>query len=197
MLIIEGPDGVGKTTLAHAIVKRFNDMDEKPWPLIYQHFSRLPDGWDYFGDYLPFMRPNVVMDRFIMSELVYGTVTRGETMISPRQYRMLDGHLAVQASMTVVISALPSAYERMIDSDMKARDQMFSRDINVRVNEAYCEIIGSGSYRRHSPQLDHTFMMNGSWPAEDPSLIGRIVAEYRERCCSLALTRRPRVSPTT
>lgn len=71
MLVIEGPDNVGKTTLAKRICERLGAR--------YSHMSRPPVGFDFFGGYKDMIRqktvdgitPLVVQDRFHFGGIAY------------------------------------------------------------------------------------------------------------------------------
>lgn len=90
LVILEGPDGAGKSTLAARLVK---DLDAR-----YVHLGPLPgvsQGLARF--YLEAMLPallgyqNVVMDRSWISEPIYGDVHRGgEDRVGPIYARMLE-----------------------------------------------------------------------------------------------------------
>lgn len=69
MIIIEGTDLVGKTTLADKIVE-LNNMGKHVVPLEYKHLGPLPDDWTV-TDYMRLLSSTAVYDRFFVSELVY------------------------------------------------------------------------------------------------------------------------------
>jgi hypothetical protein len=80
LVVLEGPDAAGKTTLARAIVGALGYE--------YRHEGPPPaDDLDVFGYYLKkltyaatetFMVPGVVLDRFALGERVYGPILRGQ-----------------------------------------------------------------------------------------------------------------------
>lgn len=70
MLIFEGTDCTGKTTLAHACLSRLPGY-------VYQHLSKPDPSFDFLWGYIRMYNPRAVYDRFFLSELVY-TVCRGE-----------------------------------------------------------------------------------------------------------------------
>jgi thymidylate kinase len=134
MLIIEGPDLCGKTTLCNALLKRLWENPKKygNYPAVYEHFSRLPPSWRYPKSYLPFIKRYSVMDRFHLSELCYGRVTRGGTHLTANCVRFLDAQLALVGSYTVLITTS--------DDFLKAhwgRDEMFTLDQVLAVNKMY------------------------------------------------------------
>lgn len=72
-IVIEGPDGAGKTTLA----KGFKDHD-------YHHEGPPSDGYDLLKYYTTLLDQTVdtIFDRHALSELVYGPLLRGKSRIS-------------------------------------------------------------------------------------------------------------------
>lgn len=135
MLIIEGTDLVGKTTFARKLVTYLNELNQV---VIYTHFGRLPDGWDYYWDYLEHMNRRVVMDRFIMSEVCYGVTTRGHTHIDPQAYRLLDARLRFHNAVTVIITGSTEFLERQYSKH--ADREMFELSDVLSVNALFREI---------------------------------------------------------
>ena len=80
MIIVEGTDKAGKTTLLTNLRRFFPRKVQNELQII--HFGLLPSNWDYCNDYLQYVRPNVILDRFIDSERTYGPVYRKS--INPR-----------------------------------------------------------------------------------------------------------------
>lgn len=145
MLIIEGPDLVGKTTLAHKIVKQMQALHDRP--TVYQHFSRLPKSWDHYRHYIPYITPRTVMDRFIISELVYGKVCRNTQSIDAETLRLLEARLAMVGSMTIVITSTPDFLARQWRD--RKREEMYELEHVIAVNEEYTRVLASVSYDVH------------------------------------------------
>jgi hypothetical protein len=74
VVILEGPDGGGKTTLAHALVKR---------GFVYRHEGPPPEGVDLIAHYLEILNESIespvdtVHDRLWLGERIYGPIARG------------------------------------------------------------------------------------------------------------------------
>lgn len=74
MIIFEGPDCAGKSTLARAMVRKLLDEGVLTH---YERYGFLPPDWDYKGDYIRSCKIGAVLDRFVVSEAVYGRLWRG------------------------------------------------------------------------------------------------------------------------
>jgi len=74
MIILEGTDKAGKTTFLSNLIRFFPQEIQREIKIF--HFGLLPDNWDYYDDYIHYIRPNVILDRFVDSELAYGPVYR-------------------------------------------------------------------------------------------------------------------------
>lgn len=86
-IVIEGPDGAGKTTLAKSLVG--------PGVSTYHHFGppepEITSLVDYYQLQLSYhtnswTRPTAVFDRLAMSEMVYGPIARGGSRISGEEF---------------------------------------------------------------------------------------------------------------
>ncbi len=96
IIVLEGGDKNGKTSLARHLVKKFNAE--------YIHFSA-PKGSPY-DEYMGFINgcdpeKSYVVDRFHVGELVYGELYRGKSKLSLEQLWYLD--LALQARRGILI----------------------------------------------------------------------------------------------
>lgn len=98
IIVLEGPDGAGKSTLAQEFVRRgfeYRYHDDPPKP-----------GEDKFATYTKAIlsvapTEDVVFDRFAPSEHVYGLVRRGETQIGIEQLRLINRLLYSRGAFTI------------------------------------------------------------------------------------------------
>lgn len=188
MLIVEGSDCVGKTSLCNELIKQLNS---RGYPVIPQHFGLLPSNWNYYDDYLPFMNTRTVMDRFIMSEVVYGHVIRNGTKLSPELYRRLDAHLRLQGSVTVVVTANDYWMRQQLDAKMASRQEVFNADQIMTVNHAFYDFVNC---RRdndecpdwaidYEPDCDFVYHINDgdTMPSSNIEFVEAIIAKFIER----------------
>ncbi|MFW5794548.1 MAG: hypothetical protein ACOCV1_03585 [Bacillota bacterium] len=75
MIIVEGTDKSGKTTFISNFLRNLRKKTNKEY--FVQHYGLLPRDWNYEEDYYQSIKENMILDRFIDSEIVYGKVYRG------------------------------------------------------------------------------------------------------------------------
>lgn len=97
LIVIEGPDKTGKTTLAKAI--------ERELGYEYKHFSA-PKGSpaDEYIDFLLALKRPTVCDRFHLGELVYGPMFRGKAGITPLELVTIER--VMRLKQTIIIHAV-------------------------------------------------------------------------------------------
>lgn len=142
MLIIEGPDAVGKTTLARKCVKAANDLFEQNanlTPATYVHLSALPHGWHYYQDYLPLIQRGFVMDRFHLSEVAYGKGIRKDTNLSNTYLDMLNAQITLIGGVTaLLVPKSEDLFRKLFTASMTKREEMFTDiDAMCRVYREY------------------------------------------------------------
>lgn len=129
LVILEGPDGAGKTTLANELVaKGFHYHHCGPYRGVTSGLPRL-----YVEAMLPTLLglSDVVMDRSWLSEPVYGPVYRGASRLDAVAIRMLE-RLAMRCETVVVLcqptlQAVLQSFRRrkgqeMLDSEAQLTD---------------------------------------------------------------------------
>lgn len=98
IVILEGPDGSGKTVLASQLVERYK--------LKYRHEGPPPPDvslLDYYGGLLEDARgTNVVFDRLALGELVYGPILRGKDRLGADGYRLIMKLISAVGAQTIV-----------------------------------------------------------------------------------------------
>jgi hypothetical protein len=94
LIVIEGADKTGKTTLAKAISKQLG--------FEYVHFSA-PKGppADEYLDFLLNLKKPTVCDRFHLGELVYGPLLRGKAGLSPLELVVIERVMRLKQAVVV------------------------------------------------------------------------------------------------
>jgi len=113
MLIIEGSDALGKTTLAKKIVDK---MMEKGYSTIYSHMGRPNEQiFDFFWNYKKMINPCFVMDRFHLGGLAYHY-----NKITPQQLQIINAWIRSVGGLIVVLyGADEEWYEHRIREDKR------------------------------------------------------------------------------
>lgn len=176
MLIVEGSDLVGKTTFVKLLLEQ---AEKEGYPMVPQHFGLIPKGWAYYEDYLPYVHARTVMDRFVLSEIVYGSVIRGGSGIDVETYRLLDAHLRLNGSFTVVLYGDPSWYSRHLNEVYDADCESFSRPHLENVNLAFAELVRAVKWNEYQPDVDAMWDVSHGWPADTDAAV--VMQRYLER----------------
>lgn len=164
MIVIEGPDLVGKTTLA----KKLRDelMGD------YFHFGPLPDDFDFVHGYAQFVKANRVMDRFHLSEIAYGRAVRGRSRVGDLERRAVDGCLKFNGCVTVLLTTTDAiGYRKHLDEHWTDKE-LFSKAELLRVWRAFDEL------RLDQQAFDFVrFIDRDGWA--DGSLATAIIRKYQ------------------
>ena len=97
MLIIEGCDHIGKTTLAKKLTE-MSALREK-YPTYYQHYSCPNSSFDWFQDYKDAIGEYAIIDRFHVSGIAY------QKAITYNRLRLIEAWLGCMGTYTVLLVA--------------------------------------------------------------------------------------------
>lgn len=158
MLIFEGTDMAGKTTLANAVIEYLNF--EYKHPLVYQHLSKLSEHWKP-EHYLELLSKRVVMDRFFMSRQAYGTVFQNQEVYDPNIIAMLDSHTRAMGGFTVLVLPTNDVITKRWEKINRA--EMYDLDGVLKINSYFSEI------EKH-PAFDLCIGVNDATPSDIETL---------------------------
>jgi len=177
MLIIEGSDLVGKTTLIKALC---DETIKRGFPMIPQHFGLLPDNWNFFVDYIGYINSRTVMDRFIMSEVVYGETLRCGCRIDPGYFRALQSILNQSHSMTVIVAAESEFFKEHVRKQYQHRNEVFKEEQICEVNDAFINVLENGCLNEYTLSYDigHIVNSNRDFPSSNLEFVEEIVEIY-------------------
>jgi thymidylate kinase len=123
VLIIEGPDGSGKSTLCNMLLSTGTVSSVKPSPRITAKGD--VDRMKYETDrYIRLYGEDnkVAVDRFLFSEMAYGKVLRGKSAFSKAEYMHKLIELMLKGS--VVIFCLPDTLIYKLDESPVVKEKM-------------------------------------------------------------------------
>jgi thymidylate kinase len=120
LIILEGPDGSGKTVLAERLMSRIEATYPSPRSPEYIHKKRPSEGSllaEYLrpiADYMPRSGRTLVLDRWHLGELVYPEMTDRETLASFVEFRYLEMFLRSRGAIVIRVDTNPSATLQVI-----------------------------------------------------------------------------------
>jgi len=136
IIIIEGIDGSGKTTLANQLSKQTG------YPIVCRKQPKDADEKvRMMGEYLQFIKSNknVILDRCWYSEMVYGPVMRDASVISYPQMYDLEQLLAKNGALLIYCTGPEAALWQRCQK--RGEDYITSRDDYKAIYNGYKELI--------------------------------------------------------
>lgn len=143
IIILEGPDGSGKTTLAKQLVesgfKYHHEGPPRNPDMLFVYGSKLKEIYDAGG--------NWVLDRFHLGENVYGPLVRGKSLLGGEEGLRVMNRLIRAVGATVVI-CLPD-YETCRENWRANHKLEYLKDEEKyrKVWQAYFTFVLSGEYK--------------------------------------------------
>lgn len=126
IIIFEGPDGSGKTTLARATVELLAQVDLDR-PALYMHASA-PERHPLV-EYTSPLRPgrNYVLDRWHLGEMIYGQLYRGKPGLTQEQFWAVEQYLYDMAAVLVHCNG------SVVDLSRRIRERGLAEDHDLNV----------------------------------------------------------------
>lgn len=153
VIILDGADGVGKTTLAENLVKRCEELGSKA---VIHHLGKPDKGtcWDIHSKALmayikeAFEQDTVVIaDRHFLSESIYGAIYR-EGSEYPYASRHVDRLLHRFRGLRVVCAPSVEYVQQTFKRLMEERYEMYSENME-KIAQAYHEVWHGGQLMSH------------------------------------------------
>ena len=189
MIIVEGTDLIGKTTLCEALVKGLNSLG---CPHIYAHFTKLPATFQRVWHYKPFINRFVVRDRFYMSRMAYGMAFDNQPLLNETDYRTLDAWCRLVGAYHVVVLADDETIEQQWDAK-QGEGEMYDLDGIKRVNKLFRDFVQepaiAGVYRMDIDNVISTRCSGGNWPSNKHT-VQNILDDYCARQRDLSMIAR-------
>ena len=128
LVIIEGADKTGKTTLAKALAAKLG------WK--YEHFSAPgKDPAFEYADFLLNLKRPTVCDRFYVGELVYGPLLRGKSLMTRTQILTIERLCRFRAA--ILIHAAPKPDIMMDLFDRSSEEEAVTAEQNLKAYRAF------------------------------------------------------------
>lgn len=159
MILLEGSDCVGKTTLALELFKRIPKETGRV-PMM-RHFTKLPSEFDRYWGYASCVQRDVIMDRFHMSGIAYPIMYGDTHDLTPFKYSLVDADITRVGGIVVVISPLNHIIEDRWSKMPADRQEMYTLKQVLKVNEIFSDLVTSGSVTTNLgtywPKIDLAF----------------------------------------
>jgi hypothetical protein len=137
MFIIEGPDCVGKTTVANKIIS-YMQKNHPQFQVHYQHMTRPAEGFDFCYDYFDRISTYGVMDRFHLGALMY----HPPVTLTIAAQRIVEGRLYARGSFILIMYASDSCtYRAKLNEHANQRKEMFHTEILIEANRKINNLI--------------------------------------------------------
>lgn len=141
VLIIEGPDGSGKTTLAEQLSRQTG------WPIEHRSKPETPEEKErMMGEYIQLVKSsrNVILDRCWYSEMVYGPVMRDQAYIDYPQMYELERQLAKHGAVIIYCTGPKAAL--WMRATRRGEDYITSRENFNAICDTYDKLMECPHY---------------------------------------------------
>lgn len=172
MIIIEGADGVGKTTLAKALATALELSTESQIKV--RNMTRPDEGFDHMAGYMGLVGKHI-QDRFHLGSLVYGQMigAPGGTA-TPSQMRLVQRYLRWRGVVTVVLHCQRDTLKARLRGD--AKDEMYDEQTILSANDAYRGLLHCSN--NGEPWQDLALDVTDRWPDVDDEPIQQLIERW-------------------
>lgn len=187
MIIIEGMNYTGKSTLAHQIIKRYCSSYK------YIHLDRPSEDFDFFWGYLQTAADtngHCVCDRLHLSEFAYAEAEGVAPRMDDMSFHLLQAKLTVIPAMTVLLTYRQSLGGRVLlrDRHLASSKQRYHYEQLLRVNARYHNL-----YRPGSEMLTAHIQLDGETPWVTENTLADLMKVYSRwrQTATVAGSRKP------
>jgi hypothetical protein len=153
IVIFEGPDGAGKSTMIEAVKQIHLDEGHASESVQIWRAGPFPPDSDPWREYvfpLTSLYPSrdwlVLIDRWHLGELVYGPIFRGQSRLSLDQRTWIEGYLKTMGAVMIHLTARQEELIRRLDA---RGDDMVKAEHIPEILAGYAKYTGDG----HQPRI--------------------------------------------
>jgi hypothetical protein len=145
LVILEGPDGVGKTTLVNAIEKRIHQIAAADHQITVVHrgppvHEEMLEEYELpLQGYRPMTRQHIICDRWHLGEQIYGPLLRGESKLDLPRTRHIEWFLESRGAVLVNLVATPEEINERRRLDVSGGDQLVDTSNTTHLLDRYFE----------------------------------------------------------
>lgn len=178
MIIIEGADNVGKTTLAQKLAELMaRHFGKQEWRAHYRHMTRPPPDFDHVSGYFEGVG-SVVQDRYHLGAIVYGMMLGRGGYPDAQGMRHVQRYLAWRGALVVVMTSnRDSLRERLRKS---TKQEMYEQGVILAANDCFRAL--STQHNQGAPYCDRVIDVTDGWPGQAEEEL--LMAEWRSRWTS-------------
>lgn len=160
MIVIEGPDLAGKTTLATALFKMISAESGRD-PMV-RHFTKVTKTFDKFWGYKNCIQRDVILDRFHLSDVVYRAAQSERHDLTPFKYELIDAEITRVGGVVVVLVPSDELMEDRWNALPPSRTEMYSLEQNLKIRALFEITATLGRVQNvdgeiYAPKIDNYF----------------------------------------
>lgn len=181
LIIVEGPDCVGKTTLVHKLAENLVRRNERveirhSGPLRKEALIEYEQRLD---DYVPGTGVHVLYDRLHLGELIYGPLKRGESKLTREALLHIELNLASKGALLVIVD---SDNDTLVHRHLERGEDFVSPAELLVVADGYRKL-----QHRHTPVTQFNALRGEA--ASLPALLISLADALEDDAVALALHR--------
>lgn len=177
MIVVEGPDMAGKSTLVQRLFEAIPGQTGRA--AMPRHFTKPPRSFDKYWGYKACVQRDVILDRFHLSHLAYRAVDGEPHDLTPLRYELIEADISRVGGFTVLLLPGRELIRERWDKVARTRAEMYSLEHVLQVNEVFEQAragsltIGSSTYA-----LRGVTVVQGAW---DEGTVSQIVDRWDAR----------------